>query len=202
MNPTPNFGEATLIWWPEYGMGHHPAAPMNYDGSYWSEYRERDASAMGAQLTAARVDLVRRHWAGEVVDVGIGGGRFVEEVEGQGFDVNPEAIAWLKAGDRYRNPYHGVDAVTCWDSLEHIVDPAALVASARHWVFVSMPIYANAQDCLQSRHYKPSEHLWYWEHDGLIRWFQRLGFECREHNTMESILGRDGIHSYAFRRTA
>lgn len=64
-----------LSWWPELGMGHHPAPPIEYEGGYWSEYRERDASEMGQALTKARCDLVNRYAAGHwVVDIGIGGG--------------------------------------------------------------------------------------------------------------------------------
>lgn len=193
---------ANLIWWPELGMGHHPAPPIDYTGGYWREYRDRDRSDMGLALTAARLDLVGRHWSGELVDVGIGGGRFVEEASCHGFDVNPDAVAWLRQRCVYRDPYQGVDAVTCWDSLEHIPQPERLIAVVRRWVFVSMPIYQSAEDCLRSPHYKPGEHLWYWSHDGLLNWFQRQGFACQEHNTMESLVGRRGIHSYAFVRTA
>ncbi len=195
-----------LSWWPELGMGHHPAPPIEYEGGYWSEYRERDASEMGQALTKARCDLVNRYAAGHwVVDSGIGGGRFVEEHSAWGFDVNQEAVGWLKERGRYFDPYNDDSApfaITCWDSLEHIPDPEALVARAEQWVFVSMPVYESAEACIRSRHYKPGEHIWYWSHHGLLDWFKRQGFVCVEHNTMESLLGREGIHSYAFRRAA
>lgn len=180
-------------------MGWHPRPPMNYGGSYFQHYRDLDATETGAALTQARVDMVRRHYdGGFVLDVGIGGGRFVEAIDGFGFDVNLEAVEWLIREGRYREP--AADALTFWDSLERIPAPERAVEAAGEWVFVSMPIYRDAADVLASKHYKPGEHIWYWTRDGLIRWFHRLGFFCVEVNSAETELGREGILSFAFRR--
>lgn len=190
-----------LLWSDELGMGYHPRPPMDYSGPYFEKYQLLDATPMGAALTLARMELVGKHFRGLIVDIGIGGGRFVTESGCQGFDVNPEAVDWLKQQGRYLDPYQqSVPAITCWDSLEHIAEPEKLIARARQWVFVSMPIYRDAQDCLSSKHFKPGEHLWYWSLDGLVDWFDRLGFELREINHAESELGREGITSFAFRR--
>lgn len=183
-------------------MGWHPREPISYEGCYWEEYRRRDASPMGCQLTTARVDLVRKWWGGVVVDIGIGGGRFVEAVSGQGFDVNPEAVNWLKKKGRWRDVYaEPVDAVTCWDSLEHIPDPAALLAQVSRWLFVSLPIFRGPEHCLRSRHYKPGEHIWYWTHSGFVAWLSDQGFVMRDSSRIESQIGREGIVSYAFERS-
>ncbi|MDT4809465.1 hypothetical protein FQZ97_423530 [compost metagenome] len=190
-----------LLWSDELGMGFHPRPPMNYSGPYFEKYQLLDATPMGAALTLARMELVGKHFRGLIVDIGIGGGRFVTESGCQGFDVNPEAVDWLKQQRRYLDPYQqSVPAITCWDSLEHIAEPEKLIARARQWVFVSMPIYRDAQDCLSSKHFKPGEHLWYWSLDGLVDWFDRLGFELVELNHAESELGREDITSFAFRR--
>ncbi|SSU22388.1 Uncharacterised protein [Acinetobacter baumannii] len=189
-----------LLWSEELGMGFHPRPPMDYSGPYFEKYQALDATPMGAALTAARVDMVRRHFDGEVLDVGIGGGRFVIESGGNGFDVNEEAVQWLKSRNAYADPYKGVSAITCWDSLEHVPDPEALVRSVGEWVFVSMPVYKDQADCLKSKHFKPGEHLHYWSVRGLIGWFAKMNFGCVEINERESDLGREGITSFAFRR--
>ncbi|HEK1482706.1 TPA: methyltransferase domain-containing protein [Pseudomonas aeruginosa] len=189
-----------LLWSEELGMGFHPRPPMDYSGPYFEKYQALDATPMGAALTAARVDMVQRHFDGEVLDVGIGGGRFVIESGGKGFDVNEEAVQWLKSRNAYANPYKGVAAITCWDSLEHVPDPEALVRSVGEWVFVSMPVYKDQADCLKSKHFKPGEHLHYWSVRGLIGWFAKMNFGCVEINERESDLGREGITSFAFRR--
>lgn len=104
-----------LLWSEELGMGFHPRPPMDYSGPYFEKYQVLDATPMGAALTQARIDLVRRHFTGQVVDIGIGGGRFVTESGAMGFDVNPEAVDWLRAQERYYDPYqHHAEAVTCW----------------------------------------------------------------------------------------
>lgn len=200
----PNGLTDTLLWSDELGMGFHPREPMSYDGGYFKKYQALDNSKMGGALTKLRVDIVERHYGdngSQVIDVGVGGGRFVTQYGCWGYDVNPDAIEWLEERASLRDPYaHGADTLTFWDSLEHIPDPESAVACARQWVFVSMPIYDSARDCLSSPHYKPGEHLHYWTFSGLNAWFQRQGFEMYEANHMETEAGRRGIMSFAFRR--
>ncbi|MNG41039.1 hypothetical protein D3C84_1299630 [compost metagenome] len=57
-------------------------------------------------------------------------------------------------------------------------------------------------DVLQSKHYKPGEHLHYWTLPGFVNWCEAQGFELQEANHAESELGREGITSFAFKRTA
>lgn len=193
-----------LIWLPEVGMGRlalHDAT--TYDAAYWANYRKLADTSMGCALTEARVQMVHRHYSGSVLDVGIGSGQFLmaRKEPTFGFDVNPHAVAWLKEYGLYADLYgQSFRALTFWDALEHIPDPGAAVAQAGEWVFVSLPIFDGPEHCLQSRHYKPGEHLWYFEDRGIRWWFERQGFECIESNTIETDLGRDGIGSYAFRR--
>lgn len=69
--------------------------------------------------------MVRRYYDGQdIVDVGIGGGRFITECGAFGFDINPEAVAWLKQIGRFRDP--AGKALTFWDSLEHQRRPSRL----------------------------------------------------------------------------
>lgn len=193
--------EKYLHWMPELGYGWHPADPISYEESYWDEYLKRDASEMGALLTKARVNFAREHWNGQIVDIGIGGGRFVRDADCFGFDVNQAAIEWLKSHQRFIDPYAAkVEAITCWDALEHIPQPEALIHQVKKWVFVSIPIFPNGEAVLGSRHYKPGEHIWYFTHEGLINWFEDLGFFLVKYNTIETDLGREGITTYAFRR--
>lgn len=196
----PNGLTDCLLWSDELGMGWHGRKPIDYEGTYFAKYQDLDATPMGEALTKARVDLVRRHFAGQVLDIGIGGGRFVEESGGFGFDVNPEALQWLIANGCYKNPHFGWDAMTFWDSLEHIPDPELMLRSVGDWAFVSMPIYKDQADCLKSKHFKPGEHIWYWTLEGFVSWMDRQGFELMEINHAESELGREGITSFAFRR--
>lgn len=192
-----------LVWLPELGIGRFPV-PKNrpYDESYFSRYCELADTQLGRDLTAARIRLIARHYQGTVLDVGIGAGQFVEaRPDTKGFDVNPAGVEWLHQrgiwADLYADRY---PALSFWDSLEHIDRPDVAVGKAEKWVFVSVPIFDNAEHILHSKHYRRDEHIWYWTHAGLVNWFEGQGFELVEHNRLESDLGREGIGSYAFCR--
>lgn len=176
---------------------------MLYSGDYFAHYQKLDNTKMGALLTRARLELVSKYTdPSTVCDIGIGGGRFVQESGGYGYDVSKEALKWLKDQKLYRNPYFTWPSITCWDSLEHIPDPEELLAKATNWLFVSLPVFEDADDVLSSKHYKPGEHLWYFSSTGFINWCAEQGFECVEMNRVESDLGREGIMSFAFKRVA
>lgn len=203
MNPSlPTGLKDSLLWSEKLGRGWCGKSLVPYDSAYWQKYLVMDETNLGAKLTRARVDLVRRHYpVGGGIDVGIGGGRFVRETCFDGYDVNQHAVAWLKAAGKYQDPYlYKPAAVTCWDSLEHIPDPDLLLDSVREWLFVSMPIFGGQGHCLKSKHYRPGEHIHYFTFDGFISYCATQGFHLVEHNTMESALGREGIYSFAFRR--
>lgn len=192
-----------LRWFPEVGIGWFPVAASPYDAGYWHRYRAMDRTEAGDRLTAARLSLVDTYYnGGSLVDVGIGGGRFVEDCpRARGFDVNPEAVLWLKGVGRWCDPYEApVDAATFWDSLEHIHDPAPLLANVRYYAFVSIPIFTAPDHVLRSRHYRKDEHCWYFTPEGL-RWFMwQHGFKQVERNTMEQDCGREDIGTFVFAR--
>lgn len=199
--------EVMMHWDIMRGVGFLPieAAPAEvYDADYFAKYVGYADTDQGRAITAARVEMVRRH-AGDVslCDVGIGCGSFVEAwPRAVGFDVNAVGIAWLKERGLYRDPWvEQFDALTFWDALEHIADPAPLLANASEWVFVSVPVVpGNGPPSPDWKHYRPTEHCWYWTHEGLICWMEEHGFRCVEHNEMESELGREDIGSFCFHR--
>lgn len=197
----------TLLWSEEKGQGFHTRPAMRYEGQYFAHYQKLDATHMGGLLTKARLELVQKFTdSTRTVDIGIGGGRYVQESGGAGYDVCEDAVTWLKRNGKYHDPYDDfygdVGSITCWDSLEHIPEPEKLLAQVTDWLFVSMPIYDDMADVLQSKHYKPGEHLHYWTFDGFVNWCACQGFELREVNHAETELGREGITSFAFKRVA
>lgn len=177
-----------------------------YDRAYWERYRLMDKTPAGEKLTNMRIDLVRKYIPGftqMVLDVGIGGGRFVEQrMYTRGYDINPEAVAWLLERHLYCDPatLRRVPNFTFWDSLEHIHNPAALLDKCMGHVFVSLPIFRDADHVLVSKHYRKDEHCWYFTNNGLIVFMERFGFELLERNTMEQEAGREGIGTYVFKR--
>lgn len=195
----------SLVWLPQHGMGFYPVPDTGvvYDEAYFKRYQEMDRTKMGRDLTLARQQMVARHYDGPMIDVGVGGGMFVGcRPRTFGYDVNPHAVAWLQENGWFLDPYAvQAPALSFWDSLEHIYNPAAILAQAVEWVFVSLPIFEGSEHVLRSRHFRPDEHVWYFTHKGFIDWMAEQGFSLVEHNVRETELGRDGIGSYAFRRT-
>lgn len=196
----------SLVWLPEHGIGFHPAEGFDYGEDYWAEYVRRAATPVGKALTKARVDFVAKFMKGDLVDVGVGAGAFVEARNAQkkgstwGFDINPRAVAWLGERGWLVDPWQGCASASFWDSLEHLADPAALLARVRKWVFVSLPIFRDAQHVLASKHFKPGEHVWYFTHDGFVRWMASQGWVCAGTSEVESELGREDIETFAFYR--
>lgn len=192
-----------LLWSPKLGIGYYPV-PENrpYDGGYFDKYQKMSETEMGKELTKSRIDLIERHYKGLVLDVGIGSGQFItERPKTVGYDVNSKAVDWLKERNLYRKLYERkYAALSFWDSLEHIDNPALAINQAVKWVFLSIPIFTCSEQVLRSHHFRPDEHIWYFTHQGLINFFESEGFELKEHNTIETKLGRTGIGSYAFKK--
>jgi hypothetical protein len=199
---------ADLVWWPEKGYGFQDGE-YEYGHDYWSEFVDKQETNIGRALTALRYRLVRpiRQVCGPwvpVLDVGIGGGAFVDTMaDALGADVNEEAIHYLRGQNKLFDPSEHEKAsiiVTFWDSIEHIKDPDPLLHFARFAV-ISTPIYESAEHVINSKHYKPGEHLWYFTERGLCRFMAERGFVLEVSNRMEETVGRDGIGTFIFKRT-
>jgi hypothetical protein len=194
-----------LVWLPERGMGWLPVTGAPYDAGYFAKYEGYAATPMGKAITAARVALVERWAAGvdTLCDVGIGCGDFVAARDWfSGFDINPAGVAWLDKNRRNWNPWKWrTDALTFWDCIEHIADPAPLLANAQRWVFASLPIVpGDGPPPLDWKHLRRDEHTLYWTAPGFVAWMAEHGFSCMEQNDEETRLGREDVLSFAFRR--
>lgn len=180
-----------------------PGDAQVYDDSYFANYAKLADTDIGRRLNAARLAMLARHWDGAgVVDIGIGAGTFCEARPGtMGFDVNPVGIEWLRARRLFVDPYETpVDVACFWDAIEHILEPAPLLANIRHLILVSLPIFRGAAHVLSSKHRKPGEHIYYWTDSGFRSFMAMQGWRCVETNDEETRIGREDIRSYAFRR--
>jgi hypothetical protein len=201
------FAARRLTWWPEIGIGFYPveAGIEPYDQEYFDRFGRDAQSFIGRALMAARVAFVAQHCSGPLVDIGIGAGAFIEAraltAPTYGYDVNPAGVGWLKDRGLWVDPYIADHhAISLWDVLEHIQDYPALLANVRQWLFVSLPIFRDVDHAMTSKHFRPTEHCWYFTKAGLLWAMRREGFELVEENTMETELGREDIGSFAFRR--
>lgn len=175
-----------------------------YDERYFDKCAGYEGQAIARAINAGRVALVDRHYgSGVVLDVGVGSGEFIKtRANTLGHDVNPAARAWLESQGKWVAVPDYWPAYTFWDVLEHVPTPERYFAGMRPgaWLFTSLPIFTDLTRIRESRHYRPGEHLYYWTHEGFVRWMHWHGFALHEHATFETDAGRDSIHSYAFRK--
>jgi hypothetical protein len=197
-----------------YAYDRTKKAAVTYGKGYFAKYQKYAAGSLDEAINAARLAMLRRHDVGArnaglgIIDVGIGCGRFVEYCREhgeklRGYDVNRTALAWLKHRKLLADPYREPFAALClWDVLEHLPEPDTLLSRVPvgGLIFCALPIINDFRWLPRWKHYRPGEHLHYWTHDGLVRWFASRGFECLESNDAETTAGREDIRSYVFRR--
>lgn len=172
-----------------------------YDRAYYDKCAGYEGQEIERLITQARIDLVARHYSGEVLDIGIGSGAFIKaRPQTYGFDVNPVATEWLRRNDLWSPSIGTFGAVTFWDVLEHVPDPSRYLNLIGGLVFASIPVFDDLRTIRKSKHYRPGEHLYYWTEHGFCDWMTAHGFLLLESNDDETRAGRDSIQSFAFKR--
>lgn len=196
--------DSPLVWTPHAGVGWSPVPPVDYDDDYWAMYEKYDKGPLSQELNEFRRDFVDYYLMAQgdfsrVIDVGIGAGAFVSLTGCRGLDINPRAIVWLKERDKWGAGPGGYSTMTFWDSFEHIPDHDGYLKSAQ-WVFMSLPIFTGMGHALQSKHYRPGEHVWYFTESGLVSYMAAFGFELRGVSAKATSIGREDIMTFAFER--
>jgi len=190
-----------LQWIESLGIGYLPSDGYEYGEAYWEHYLDCSHGWFGERLTELRADFVTKNEVSleSLCDVGVGSGQFVEFANCKGADVNPLAITWLKDQGRYTDHPEEFTSLTLWDVIEHIDDPRPLLAKVEN-VFISTPVYKDLDACLKSKHLKPGEHIWYFTDMGVKNFMSQMGFAARYTSDFETVLGRESIMSYYFKK--
>lgn len=204
--PFQPFGE-DLNLCPEHGIAYQKSMEVSVE--YGKDYFEKYIGYEGADI-ALRINEFRVSFTNPncecLLDIGIGSGEFIKnsKVKTYGFDINPYAIQWLQERAIYCDPYEGIPeeikGITMWDALEHFPEPSRflnLLRSGMH-IFLSIPIFEDLLTLKQSKHYKPNEHYYYFTENGMIKYFQDLGFSLVETSRGETTAGRESIGSFHF----
>lgn len=185
---------------------------VNYNDRYLARYQtpEYSDSAVAKKVIQGRVKLIARHVpkATTVMDIGACTGAFMNAVTAagyfaKGFDVIPEVVSRLKEEDRYKEDAGQFDAVTMWDSIEHMQDPELWLSKIKRdaLLFISVPIMPAISKVRDSKHYKPGEHLYYWTDAGFVAWMALHNFELVERSEHEMAAGRSEIGAYVFKKS-
>lgn len=175
-----------------------------YDEPYYAKCAAYGGHEIERRIIAGRLDMVARRVAGNrVLDVGIGSGAFLKARPNTwGCDVNPVAIEWLKRNDLWSERLDHFAGVTFWDVVEHIAVPEMYLRQIQlhAFAFFSIPVFYGLGGIRLSKHYRPGEHLYYFEDHGFIAWMEMHGFMLLEQSDFEIQAGRESINSFAFKR--
>lgn len=182
---------------------------MRYDAAYLANYDSYAIGPIADALNRARVAMLMRHAAAgaAVLDVGAASGRFVREAQAAGFDakgydVIPEAVERLQAAQMYAENARDFDAVTMWDSIEHMDIPELWLRRVNRGALLlaAIPVFEDLARVRESKHYKPGEHFFYWTQQGFVEWMAFYGFRMIEQSSHETDAGRESIGAFAFRK--
>lgn len=175
-----------------------------YDAAYFNKCAGYEGQEICERINAGRVALVGKHFGdGLALDVGIGSGEFIKKRPfTYGMDVNPAAVRWLLQRALWADDMESFGCFTFWDVIEHVPTPSEYFSRMRvgSYVFTSIPIFKDLRRIRESKHYRPGEHLMYFEEDGFVRWMKWHGFRHLETQDFESQAGRDSILSFAFQK--
>lgn len=202
-----------FVWDEGLQKGYYPVdeALEVYNQSYFDKYKSYENTDIGREINDFRINFVNffTNKDSNILDIGIGSGFFLNNRPNTyGFDVNPVAIAMLKERGLYINPYEenlldkDISGVTCFDSFEHIKHPEGLLYEipSRAFFIVSIPIFANKEHALKSKHFRPDEHYHYFTNVGFIAFMKDNGFHLLWTSNTETKLGRDEIYTYSFQK--
>lgn len=182
---------------------------VSYGNDYLKKvdgYADTDVSR---KVNAGRCEMLARHLKPQasVLDIGAGSGAFISAARAAGFmaygyEVMPAAADRLRSGGMYTESTDGFDALTFWDSIEHMDEPAKWFSGLRDGVkvFVSLPLFEDLWSIRGSKHYRPGEHLQYFTAWGFTSWMQQQGFIGLEFSAHETDAGRENIGAFAFEK--
>lgn len=190
-------------------MGTPPAAAEKelYPEDY---YRKMSGFSRALELLflgERRAAVESRKARGSILDVGCGSGEFLRVMSAAGWAVagvepSPSGAAAAPPGvtlgtlESAGLPDDSFDAVTMWQVLEHVPDPAAALSAARKMLkddgvlLVSVPNIRSFQSRLGRErwfHLDLPRHIWHFSPPTLLRLLERSGFRVAEmrHFSME-----------------
>lgn len=181
-----------------------------YDKTYLNKCLGYEGSDISNKINDGRIKAVAKY-SGEThrcLDIGIGSGEFIKRRNKYdritfGTDVNRSAIDWLKEFKCLREDLTEFDCFTMWDVLEHVETPESYFKrmSKGSVLYVSIPIFESLNDIVESRHYRPNEHLYYFTHAGFVAYMNNWGFRILEVQDFETKAGRENIKTYICKKT-
>lgn len=175
-----------------------------YNAEYARKYQELATTPLGQAIYMSRWALILKYvQKGTLLDYGSGPGAFnahgPDSFEKVNFDINPTCEFTKKVWEpRGFEPGKPIDVLTMWDSIEHIPDFYGEIKNVgANWLFITTPNLESVdKPILFFKHYRPREHIYYFDRHSLDVILDDLGYRIREFNFDEGKL-RDPEHADA-----
>ena len=167
---------------------------MKYDEDYYYNLLKMQTEH-AKHISEIRWEFVRECRAKTVLDYGCGVGFFKafapSDIEVDTYDIGPYVMTGI-----YHKNY---DLLCLWDVIEHITcidaDLKQYISGARH-VAISLPMLPKGKKLKKWKHFKPGEHLHYFNDEAIDALFDRYHFkrikngfpECPPRVDVKSIL--------------
>jgi hypothetical protein len=159
-----------------------------YDNEYLQKYMKNANTELGRTIYRCRWELIQKYIKeGSLLDYGCGPNAFNDQgsdvFDRYGYDINPYS-------GFNKIPFRRWDIVTFWDSLEHIPNFYETIKRFdAKWLFITCPNVESVQGSItQWRHYRPEEHLFYFDRHSLKIILQALGYKIKEISFEEGAL--------------
>lgn len=182
-----------------------------YTEDYAKRYQVLASTNLGKAIYHTRWALIERYCppAGQtVLDYGCGPGSFnahgPDGYKKLNFDINPACgftdKPWMTRAYKSGLAAAGnkIDILTMWDSIEH--NPRfyqEIKEINAPWLFLSTPNLESVDKAIVDwKHYRPSEHIFYFDRHSLRVILEDLGYTIREFNYDEGRL-RDPLRPAA-----
>jgi hypothetical protein len=163
--------------------------PFIYNSEYVDSYKKTPT----LEMSYIRLTVLHKYVkSGRIIDIGYGDGEFIRQsiargYEAYGYDVNNTVNV-----PKVNNISGQWDAVTMFDSLEHVEDIEELIEKIySRYIIITIPHFCpSIQDGEIStwRHYKPNEHLHYFSKKALILFMQKNGYNVLEAYEHEDLI--------------
>jgi len=160
-----------------------------YNRDYYERFLERSKTEIGEAIYSDRWKLIEKYCRGDMtlLDYGCASGAFhkfsVNGFKTYGYDVNPYSEYKTLSKKKF-------DILTMWDVIEHLENPGKeLKKISAKYLFISTPnVDAVKGDIKDWIHYRPGEHLWYFNLKTLTELLNNVGYKVLEHNYSEGAI--------------
>uniref|UniRef100_A0A6C0B6V6 NAD-dependent epimerase/dehydratase domain-containing protein n=1 Tax=viral metagenome TaxID=1070528 RepID=A0A6C0B6V6_9ZZZZ len=176
---------------------------INYDFEYCNDYNKYSEKSIQFSYLRLGVLLGALSETPEsILDVGYGNGDFLKVASGvikncYGTDISDYPIPdKCKKVDLFEKRHY--DVVCFFDSLEHFDDIYVINQLDCDYVFISVPWCHNFSPewFEQWHHKKENEHLWHFNKDALINFFNEIQYKCIYSSNFEDTIRQNPKSKY------